>query len=209
MNILNAYLTKRASVLPYQAATGGSGTAYYNEGGSLGQVEQYNKAPIGGMNFNELAYTMNDAALWFVPPIFKAPQMLSKVPKLGKFGTTVYNAYNRTPASVKTMAANTAITSLPYLGDEYAVTNGVMNRPAPQGVVGRYGLPLAQAGYNSLQDSYNNAMQPINSLARNAAQCSPAAAGRTMATLAMSGLTTRNMALKTPVASTTMPGLRK
>lgn len=150
MNILNTYLTKRAMVLPYQVATGGSGSAYYNEGGALGQVEAYNKSPIGGMNFNELAYTMNDAALWFAPPIFKAPQMMSKVPRLGKLGTAAYNAYNRTPTPIKNMTANTAITSLPYLGTEYAVMNGVVNKKAPKGVFGRYGIPLVQRGYNGL-----------------------------------------------------------
>lgn len=162
MNVLNTYLTKRAMVLPYQAATGGSGTAYYNEGGNLGQVANYNKAPLAGMNFNQLAYTMNDAALWFTPPVFKAPQMLSKVPKLGKLGTAVYNTYNRTPQSIKNMAANTAITSLPYLGSEYAVMNGVVGRPAPQGIAGgiaSYGLDKS---YDFANNQYHSALAAIN-----------------------------------------------
>lgn len=205
MNILNTYLTKRAMVLPYQAATGGSGSAYYNEGGSLGQVETYNKAPLGGMNFNELAYTMNDAALWFVPPIFKAPQMLSKVPRLGKFGTAAYNAYNKTPAPIKNMAANTAITSLPYLGAEYAVMNGVVDKPAPQGVVGRYGMPMVQAGYNSL---YNNNVRPATHMAYNAIRQSPATAGKAISGLS-SNLSARSIAPKTPPVANISPGSRK
>ena len=164
MYILNTYLTKRASVLPYQVATGGSGSAYYNEGGDLGQVATYNKAPLAGMNFNQLAYTMNDAALWFAPPIVKAPQMLSKVPALGKkLGTFVYNTYNKTPQFVKNIAANSSVTSLPYLGSEYAVMNGVVGRPAPQGVAGgiaSYGLDKS---YNFANTQYNNALAAIRS----------------------------------------------
>ena len=164
MSVLNTYLTKRASVLPYQVATGGSGSAYYNEGGDLGQVATYNKAPLAGMNFNQLAYTMNDAALWFAPPLVKAPQLLSKVPKLGKkLGTTVYNLYNKTPQPVKNMVVNSSITSLPYLGAEYTVMNGVVGRPAPQGVAGgiaSYGLDKS---YNFANTQYNNALAAIRS----------------------------------------------
>lgn len=162
MNVLNTYLTKRAMILPYQAATGGPGTAYYNEGGDLGQVATYNKAPIAGMNFNQLAYTINDAALWLTPTVFKAPQMLSKSPKLGKLGPTVYNTYNKTPQFVKNMATNTAVTSLPYLGAEYAVMNGVIGRPAPQGIAGgiaSYGLDKS---YNFANNQYNNMLAAIN-----------------------------------------------
>lgn len=152
MNVLNTYLTKRASLFPYQVATGGPGAAYYNEGGNLGQVATYNKAPLAGMNFHDLAYTVNDAALWGVPPIFKAPQMLSKVPKLGKFGVAVYNAYNKTPYPIKNMAYNTSIVSLPYLGAEYIGMNGIVGSPAPKGVVGRYGIPTVKYGYNQAGD---------------------------------------------------------
>jgi hypothetical protein len=34
------------------------------------------------------------------------------------------------------MAANTAVTGLPYMGAEYAVMNGVVGKSAPQGVAG-------------------------------------------------------------------------
>lgn len=190
--VLNAYLTKRAMVLPYQVATGGSGSAYYNEGGDLGQVATYNKAPLAGMNFNQLAYTMNDAALWFTPPIVKAPQMLSKAPQLGKkLGTFVYNAYNRTPQPIKNMAANSSVTSLPYLGAEYATMNGVVGRPAPQGVAGGIASYGFDKSYNFANDQYNKALaaarnwnttQPGNTISISGQQPKTSALGTTFQT---------------------------
>ena len=50
------------------------------------------------------------------------------------------------------MAANTSITSLPYLGSEYAVMNGVVGRPAPQGVAGG----IASYGLDKSYDFANN-----------------------------------------------------
>ena len=128
-------LFKAASVLPYQAATGGPGTAYYNEGGDLGQVASYNKAPLGNMNFYDQAYFTADAASWLAPGVLPAKSL--KVAKSAKL-------ISKPVEKIKKPATEWSISYGPELAGEGALQE-ISGVQAPRGIVGK-----------TIQSVYNN-----------------------------------------------------
>lgn len=128
MNSNLSGLLKASSVLPYQAATGGPGTAYYNEGGDQGQVASYNKAPLGNMNFYDQAYFITDAASWLAPGVLPAKSL-----KAAGNGATLIG---KSVEKLKKPTAEWSISWGPELAGEKALQE-ISGVNAPKGVVGK------------------------------------------------------------------------